>query len=139
MNQPHPRHPSPAAPDDPNFYSDNDYKIGEFDDEHDGDLIYVRWSEYHRRPYMYSYLDEPTQWVGLDWTIRQTVAIGLGMSIDYVPTVVGGILYIHREMPDENGRPTHQNIENYHEIEDILDRRWEDYTPNRILVSFSAE
>jgi hypothetical protein len=61
------------------------------------------------------------------------------MSIDYVPTVVGGILFIHREMPDENGRPTHQDIENYHEIEDVLDRRWEEYTPNRIIVSFSAE
>jgi hypothetical protein len=42
-------------------------------------------------------------------------------------------------MPDENGRPTHQDIEDADEIEDILDRRWEDYTPNRILVSFSAE
>jgi len=140
MNHPHPRHPPPQAPDDHNFYSDNDYKIGEFDDEHDGDVVYVRWSEYHRRPYMYSYLDQPTQWVGLDWTIRQTVGIGLGMSLNYLPTIVeGGILYIHREMPDENGRPTHQEIVNPDEIEDILDRRWEDYTPNRIILSFSAE
>jgi len=130
----------PIAPDDPNFYSDNDYKVGEFDDEHDGDLIYVRWSVHHNRAYMYSVLDRPTQWVGQDWTIRQTVGIGLGMSIDYMPTVVGGgILCIHREMPDENGLPTNQDIVNEDEIEDVLDRRWEDYTPNRIVVSFSAE
>jgi hypothetical protein len=130
----------PVAPDDPNFYSDNDYKVGEFDDEHDGDLIYVRWSVHHNRAYMYSVLDRPTQWVGQDWTIRQTVGIGLGMSIDYMPTVVGGgILCIHREMPDENGLPTNQDIVNEDEIEDVLDRRWEDYTPNRIVVSFSAE
>jgi hypothetical protein len=132
--------PPPIAPDDPNFYSDNDYKVGEFDDEHDGDLIYVRWSVHHNRAYMYSVLDRPTQWVGQDWTIRQTVGIGLGMSIDYMPTVVGGgILCIHREMPDENGLPTNQDIVNEDEIEDVLDRRWEDYTPNRIVVSFSAE
>jgi hypothetical protein len=130
----------PIAPDDPNFYSDNDYKVGEFDDEHDGDLIYVRWSVHHNRAYMYSVLDRPTQWVGQEWTIRQTVGIGLGMSIDYIPTVVGGgILCIHREMPDENGLPTNQDIVNEDEIEDVLDRRWEDYTPNRIIVSFSAE
>ena len=139
MNHLNPRHPPPAAPDDPNFYSDNDYKIGEFDDEHDGDLIYVRWSVNHNRAYMYSYLDQPTQWVGVDWTIRQTVGIGLGMSLDYIPTIIRGILYIHREMPDENGRPTNQDILDADEIEDILDRRWEEYTPNRILVSFSAE
>jgi hypothetical protein len=88
---------------------------------------------------MYSYLDQPTQWVGLDWTIRQTVGIGLGMSLEYLPAIVGNILYIHREMLNENGRPTHQTIEDANEIEDILDRRWEEYTPNRILVSFSAE
>ena len=139
MNQPYPRHPPPEAPDDSNFYSDNDYKIGEFDDEHDGDVIYVRWSVNHNRAYMYSYLDQPTQWVGVDWTIRQTVGIGLGMSLDYIPTIIRGILYIHREMPDENGRPTNQDILDADEIEDILDRRWEEYTPNRILVSFSAE
>lgn len=132
--------PPPIAPDDPSFYSDNDYKVGEFDDEHDGDLIYVRWSVHHNRAYMYSVLDRPTQWVGQEWTIRQTVGIGLGMSIDYIPTVVGGgILCIHREMPDENGLPTNQDIVNEDEIEDVLDRRWEDYTPNRIVVSFSAE
>lgn len=88
---------------------------------------------------MYSYLDRPTQWVGHDWTIRQTVGIGLGKTLDYIPTVIRGILYIHREMPDEEGKPTHQDIENEDEIEDILDRRWEDYTPNRIVLSFSAE
>jgi hypothetical protein len=131
--------PPPIAPDDPNFYSDNDYKVGEFDDEHDGDVIYVRWSVHHNRAYMYSVLDRPTQWVGQDWTIRQTVGIGLGKSIDYIPTVVGNILCIHREMPDENGRPTNQDIVNEDEIEDVLDRKWEDYTPNRIVVSFSAE
>jgi hypothetical protein len=42
-------------------------------------------------------------------------------------------------MPDAHGNPTHQNIEDPDEIEEILGRRWEDYTPNRILVSFSAE
>jgi hypothetical protein len=42
-------------------------------------------------------------------------------------------------MPDEHGVPTHQDILNEDEIEDVLDRRWEDYTPNRIVVSFSAE
>lgn len=131
--------PPPEAPGNRNFYSDNDYQIGEFDDEHDGDLVYVRWSVRRNRAYMYSELDRPTQWVGQDWTIRQTVGIGLGKSLDYMPTVVGNILYIHREMPDERGRPTHQTIEDPDEIEDILDRRWEEYTPNRILVSFSAE
>lgn len=131
--------PPPNAPDDPSFYSDNDYKIGEFDDENDDDLIYVRWSVNHNRAYMYSELDRPTQWVGEDWTIRQTIGIGLGKTIDYIPTIIRGILYIHREMPDERGRPTHQDIENYDEIEDVLDRRWEEYTPNRIVVSFSAE
>ena len=131
--------PPPEAPGNRNFYSDKDYQIGEFDDEHDGDLIYVRWSVHYNRAYMYSELDRPTQWVGRDWTIRQTVGIGLGKSLDYMPTVVGSILYIHREMPDAHGNPTHQNIEDHDEIEEILDRRWEEYTPNRILVSFSAE
>jgi hypothetical protein len=42
-------------------------------------------------------------------------------------------------MLNDNGDPTHQDIEDPDEIEDILDRRWEDYTPNRIIVSFSAE
>jgi hypothetical protein len=131
--------PPPIAPDDSNFYSDNDYLVGEFDDERDGDVIYVRWSVRHNRAYMYSVLDRPTQWVGQDWTIRQTIGIGLGMSVNYLPTVVGGILYIHREMLNDNGGPTHQDIEDPDEIEDILDRRWEDYIPNRIVVSFSAE
>jgi hypothetical protein len=131
--------PPPIAPDDSNFYSDNDYLVGEFDDERDGDVIYVRWSVRHNRAYMYSVLDRPTQWVGQDWTIRQTIGIGLGMSVNYLPTVVGGILYIHREMLNDNGDPTHQDIEDPDEIEDILDRQWEDYIPNRIVVSFSAE
>ena len=135
MNRPSP----PQAPHDNDIYSDNDYLVGEFDDERDGDVVYVRWSVQHNRAYMYSVLDRPTQWVGQDWTIRQTVGIGLGMSIDYIPTIIGEILFIHREMLDEDGEPTQQEIEDPDEIENILDRRWVDYTPNRIIVSFSAE
>lgn len=131
--------PPPEAPSDRNFYSDNDYQVGEFDDDNDGDLVYVRWSVRHNRAYMYSELDRPTQWVGQDWTIRQTVGIGLGKSLDYIPNIIRGILFIHREMPDENGQPTNQDILDADEIEDILDGQWEDYTPNRIVVSFSAE
>jgi len=136
MNRPP---PPPQAPIDHDFYSDNDYLVGEFDDEHDEDVIYVRWSVPHNRAYMYSILDRPTQWVNQDWTIRQTVGIGLGMSIDYMPTIIGSIMYIHREILDADGDPTHQDIQDPEEIENILDRQWKDYTPNHIVVSFSAE
>jgi len=67
------------------------------------------------------------------------VGIGIDVDSDYHINIVGEIVCIHRERPDENGKPTYQYIGGDDDIQAVLNRRWQEYTSNRILVSFSVE
>jgi hypothetical protein len=137
----------PSPPDAPLTdyeYSDTDYKIAEFEDLNDGDIIYVRWSVAHQQAYMYSDLDRPTQWVLPHWTIRRTIEIGLGMNRDGEWfNVDSNLVIIHRERPDQAGDPQMETLDpdndaDWVKIEDILKQTWNSYGGNKIMVMFSV-
>ena len=136
--------PPPVAPQDNCYYSDIDYKIAEFEDLNDDDIIYVRWSVAHQQAYMYSDLDRPTQWVLPHWTIRRTIEIGLGrdragewFDID------SQFVLVHRERPDRDGDPQMETLDpdndaDWIKIENILGQTWNSYGGNKIMALFSA-
>ena len=138
--------PSPEAPNDDDAFSASDYKIAEFTDLNDSDLIYVRWSVPHERAYMYSELDRPTQWVHNNWTIRKTIEVGMGMGhrVDEYEFDVEGVFTIeHRERLATNGIPElvflhADNDVDYLKIERILSLKWNCYAVNKICFSFQV-
>jgi len=139
--------PSPDAPDDDDEYSDQDYKIAEFTDLNDNDMIYVRWSVPHQRAYMYSVLDTATQWVLPNWTIRKTIEVGMGMGhrVDEYEFEIEDVFAIeHRERVDPNDGLSefvvlHPDIDNdYLKIERILSRKWNCYAANKIMFEFQV-
>ena len=145
MNQnPSTYSPSPEAPDDDDDYSDQDYKIAEFTDLNDNDIIYVRWSVPDQMAYMYSVLDRPTQWVLPHWTIRKTIQVGMGMGhrVDEYDFEIEDIFEIeHRERLGNDGLPEtvylNPDIDSeYLKIERILGRKWNCYATNKICFDF---
>jgi hypothetical protein len=137
---------SPEAPDDDDHYSDQDYKIAEFKDLNDNDVIYVRWSVLHSRAYMYSDLDAATQWVLPHWKIRKTIEVGMGMGHrvgEYEFEFEGVFIIEHRERLAADGLSEletlyHDNDVDYHKIERILDEKWDGYAANKIWFDFSV-
>jgi|688.fasta_scaffold46121_3 hypothetical protein len=136
----------PVAPEDEDVFSPQDYKIAEFNDLNDNDLIYVRWSVPHGRAYMYSNLDRPTQWVGADWTIRRTIDVGMGMGrlVDEYDFEIEDIFSIeHRERLADDGMSEFvflhaDNDVDSLKIERILNSRWNSYAANKICFSFQV-
>lgn len=137
---------SPEAPINNSAHSDSDYQIAEFDDQNDEDTIYVRWSAVHKRAYMYSELDRPTQWVLPNWTIRKTIEVGMGMGQcvdEYDFEVSSNFIIIHRERLDQEENPimvTHDpdNDDDWISIQRILNCTWEPYAANKIMFIFNV-
>jgi len=138
---------SPEAPEDDDEFSPSDYKIAEFNDLNDNDLIYVRWSVPHERAYMYSELDRPTQWVHPHWTIRKTIEIGMGMGQrveNYEFDIEDAFTIEHRERVDPNDGLSEfvilysDNDVDFLKIERILNSRWNSYAANKICFSFQV-
>lgn len=136
--------PPPAAPQDNCYYTDIDYKIAEFEDLNDDDIIYVRWSVAHQQAYMYSDLDRPTQWVLPHWTIRRTIEIGLGMNREGEWFDIDSqFVLVHRERLDQDGDPQMETLDpdsdaDWATIEDILKQTWNSYGGNKIMAMFSV-
>ena len=137
---------SPEAPEDPTYSTDEDYPIAEFEDLNDEDTIYVRWSAPHQRAYMYSELDRQTQWAHKEWTIRKTIEVGLGMGQivdEYDFDIPSTFVIVHNEMLDETGNPTMDTLNpdndvDWIQVETILNRTWDSYGANNIMLMFNV-
>lgn len=137
---------SPEAPDDDDDYSNQDYKIAEFTDLNDGDIIYVRWSVQHQKAYMYSILDSATQWVLPIWTIKKTIEVGMGMGhrIEEYDFDTEDVFSIeHRERLAEDGGSEFvflypDSDADYLKIERILGSTWNSYAANKICLVFQV-